>query len=133
MLQLQGGDPVGMGRHQIGRPEPDGQRQLGVMHDGAGSHRGLPMAAGALPGPRLGLQRPGPAGAAARTHKAIRPTCFEQVFDTGRLIREALLKFDQRAGKRGQASLVEMYVRRLFFNSNPRFPPQLIEAPEAEG
>src|SRR3954451_3706153 len=40
-LQLQGRDAVGMGGHQIGGPEPQGQRQLGVMHDGAGGHRGL--------------------------------------------------------------------------------------------
>ena len=37
-LQLQGRDAVGMGRHQIGRPEPRGQRQLGVVHEGPGGH-----------------------------------------------------------------------------------------------
>src|SRR5438067_6877952 len=31
-LQLQGGDAIGMGGHQIGRPEPSVQRQLGVVH-----------------------------------------------------------------------------------------------------
>ena len=50
-LQLQSRDPVGMGGHQIGRPEPGGQRQLGVMHDGAGGDRGLLAAAGTLPKP----------------------------------------------------------------------------------
>ena len=52
-LQLQGRDAVGMGGHQIGGPEPGGQRQLGVVHDGPGGHRGLFAAAGAFPGPRL--------------------------------------------------------------------------------
>ena len=56
-LQLQRRDAVGMGRHQIGRPEPSGQRQLGVVHDRAGRDRGLLAAAGAFPSPRLGVQR----------------------------------------------------------------------------
>ncbi len=113
-LQLQRRDAVGMGRHQIGRPEPDGQRQLGVVHDGAGGHRGLPMAAGALPGPRLGVQLPGSAGAAAGAHKAIGPPRFEQVPDAGRLIREALLKLDQGARKCDHGSLDGACVRCLF-------------------
>ena len=50
-LQLQSRDPVGMGGHQIGRPEPGGQRQLGMVHDGPGGHRGLFAAASALPEP----------------------------------------------------------------------------------
>ena len=47
--------PLGMGRHQIGRPGPRGQRQLGVVHDRAGGHRGLLAAAGAFQS-CLGLQ-----------------------------------------------------------------------------
>ena len=35
-LQLQSRDAIGVGGHQIGCPEPDGQRQLGVVHDGSG-------------------------------------------------------------------------------------------------
>ena len=70
-LQLQGRDAVGMGGHQIGRPEPGGQRQLGVVHDGPGGHRGLLAAAGAFPGPRLGLQFPRFARAAAGADKAL--------------------------------------------------------------
>jgi len=54
-LQLQSRDAIGVGSHQISGPEPGGQRQLGVMHDGSGSDRGLATAAGALIGPRLGL------------------------------------------------------------------------------
>jgi hypothetical protein len=48
------GQAIGMSRHQIGCPKPHGQRQLGMVHNGSGSHRGLPVAAGAFPGPRLG-------------------------------------------------------------------------------
>ena len=106
-LQLQRRDPVGMGRHQIGRPEPGGQRQLGVVHDRAGGHRGLLAAAGAFPGPCLGLQLPGFAPAAAGADKAMRPARREKVCDAGRLIREAALKLDQGAGKIGHASLAE--------------------------
>ena len=42
MLQLPGGDAVGMGRHQIGGPEPQGQRQFGAAQEGSGGDRGLP-------------------------------------------------------------------------------------------
>ena len=131
-LQLQRRDAVGMGRHQIGRPKPDGQRQLGLMHDGAGGHRGLPAALSAFPGPRLGVQFPGPAIAAAGADKAIGPAHREQVSDARRLIREALLKLDQGAGKRGHTSLANM-CSMFVLNTDPQSPPQLIEPPDAEG
>ena len=54
-LQLQSRDPIGVGSHQISRPEPGGQRQLEVMHDGSGGDRGLATAAGALIRPGLGF------------------------------------------------------------------------------
>ncbi len=41
LLQLQGGDPVGVGGNQIGRLDPDRERKLGAVHDGADSHRSL--------------------------------------------------------------------------------------------
>ena len=49
-LELQGRDAVGVGRHQVGGPEPDGERQLAGVQDRPGRHRGLPAAAGALEG-----------------------------------------------------------------------------------
>jgi hypothetical protein len=98
-LQLQRRDAVGMGRHQIGCPKPGGQRQLGVVHDRAGGHRGLLAAAGAFPGPSLGLQLPGFVPAASGTRKAVRPARREKVSDAGRLIREAALELDQGARK----------------------------------
>ena len=72
-LQLQRRDAIGMSGHQISGPEPRGQRQLRVMHDGSGGHRGLATAVGALIGPGLGLQPPGFAAAAAWADKPIRP------------------------------------------------------------
>ena len=113
-LQLQRRDAVGMGGHQIGGPEPDGQRQLGVVHDRAGGHRGLLAASGAFPGPCLGLQLPGFARAASGADETLRPARREQIFDASRLIREAALELDQRARKIGhggpRASLCSLYV-----------------------
>ena len=104
-LQLQGRDAVGVGRHQIGRPEPGGQRQLGVVHNGAGGDRGLFTAACAFPGPGFGLQLPGFGFAAAGADEAVRPARCGEIGNAGRLIREALLEFDQRAGKIGHRGL----------------------------
>jgi hypothetical protein len=63
---LQSRDAVGVGGHQISRPEPGGERQLGVMHNGSGGDRGLATTAGALICPGLGFQPPGFATAADR-------------------------------------------------------------------
>src|SRR5260370_15838326 len=95
-----------MGRHQISRPEPRGQRQLGVMNDRTGGHRGLPATASAFQSPQFGLQLPCFALATAWTDKALGPSRRKEVFDTGRLIREAMLKFDQGAGKVGHGGLL---------------------------
>ena len=57
-LELQGRDAVGVGRHQVGGPEPDGERQLAGVQDRPGRHRGLPAAAGALEGVCFSAQRP---------------------------------------------------------------------------
>jgi len=100
-LQLQSRDAVGVGGHQISGPEPGGQRQLGVMHDGSGSDRGLAPAAGALVGPGLGFQSPGFATTASRADKPVRPARRGKVLSAGGLIAEALLELDQGAGKVG--------------------------------
>jgi hypothetical protein len=91
------------------------------------------MATGAFPGPRLGVQLPGSAGAAAEAHKALGPARFEQVPDAGRLIWKALLKLDQRAGKRGNASLVAGLCSMFVLDGDPRSSSQLIERLDAEG
>src|SRR5712671_5010646 len=100
-LQLQSRDAIGVGGHQISGPEPSGQRQLGVVHDGSGSDRGLPTAAGALIGPGLGFQPPSLNTAAARAYKPVRPARRDKVFSAGGFIAEALLELDQGAGKVG--------------------------------
>ena len=53
VLELQRRDPVRMRRHQVGGPEPDGERELAAVQDGPRRHRGLAMAARALE--RVGL------------------------------------------------------------------------------
>ena len=100
-LQLQRRNAIGMGGHQISGPEPGGQRQLGVMHDGSGGDRGLATAAGALIGPGLGLQPPGFAAAAARADKPVRPTRCGKVLSARRLVAKALLELEQGARKVG--------------------------------
>ncbi len=47
-----------MSGHQTGDPEPDRERQLGSVQEGASGGRGLTMATGALEAVRLGLQLP---------------------------------------------------------------------------
>jgi hypothetical protein len=104
-LQLQGGDAIGVGGHKIGRPEPSGQRQFGVVHDRDGGHRGLLAAAGARVGPRLGLQFPGFGLAAARADKAVRPARCKQVCGASCLIRET----HRNGAENGFASLNPSY------------------------
>jgi len=93
-LQLQRRDAVGVGGHQISGPEPSGQRQPGVMHDGSGGNRGLATAVGALISPGLGCQPPGFATAASRADKPVRPARRSKVLRAGGLIAEALLELD---------------------------------------
>ena len=100
-LQLQSRDAVGVGSHQISGPEPSGQRQLGVMHDGSGGDRGLAPATGALIGPGLGLQPPGFATTASRADKSVGPARRGKILSAGGLITEALLELDQGAWKVG--------------------------------
>ena len=98
LLQLQGRDAVGMGGHQIGRPEPGGERQLGAVQDGAGLDRGLAPATPALIGPRLGPQRPGLGVATGRAGKAVGPAQSGEVVGAGRVIGKTPLKVHEGAG-----------------------------------
>src|ERR1700758_1131027 len=86
--QLQSRDALRVGRPQISGPQPGGQRQLGVMHDGSGSDRGLPTAASALVGPSLGFQPPGFATTASRANKPVRPTRRDKILSAGGFIAE---------------------------------------------
>src|SRR6266851_5410036 len=53
-LELEGGHAIGMRRHEVGGPEPGGERELRAVHHRAGRHRGLPAAVQALVSPRPG-------------------------------------------------------------------------------
>ncbi len=119
-----------MGGHQIGRPEPGGQRQLGVVHDGAGGHRGLLAATGAFPGPWLGLQFPGLALAAARADKAFGPARREQVSDAGPLIWKAFLKVNQGTWKIGHG-ITQRIMFMLCSNMSRHSSPISIVSPDA--
>ena len=105
LLQLQGGDPVGMRRHQISGPEPQGQRQLGAVQDGSSGHRGLLAATGTFVSPRLGLQEPSFSMAAAGADKALRPAHRGEIGSASRFIRETLLELDQGARNVGHGDL----------------------------
>src|SRR5207245_3442861 len=94
-LQLQRRDPVGVSGHQTSRPEPGGQRQLGVMHDGSGGDRGLASAVGALIGPGLRLQPPGFSASTARADKPVRPARRGEILSAGGFIAKALLELNQ--------------------------------------
>ena len=132
LLQLQRRNPIRMGGHEIGGPEPCDQRQLRTMHDCAGRGRGLLAAGGAFPSPRLGLQRPRFAVAAAGADEPLRPARREQVFDARRLIREALLELDQGAGEVGHLRhRGHMFVICSIINPLPHL--QHFVAPDAEG
>ena len=97
--------------HQIGRPEPSSQRQLGVVHDGAGGHRGLLAAAGALVGPRLGLQFPGLGLAAARADKAARPARRVQVCGAGGTVNLSGQVSRMHAARQTSSSVISSLVR----------------------
>ncbi len=111
--QLHGRDAVGMCRHQVGGPEPDMQRQLAAMDDGARGYRGLLGTLGALERPGLGFQGPSPVVAAGRAAEPLRPADGEQVLGTGAVIGEAALKRDQgtrisRAWRRSSKTMFEL-------------------------
>ena len=103
-----------------------------MVDDGSGSHRGLPVALGALPGPRRGLQRPGSAGAAAGQTKPSGQRALNRHPTQGRCLWEALLKLDQRAGNAGTPARESM-CSAFVLNADLHIPPQLIEPPETAG
>src|SRR5512132_2898273 len=99
ILQLQGGDTVGVRGHQIRRPEPDGQRQLRAVHHRARGYRGLLAAASAFPGEGLGRKLPALVVVTVLAAEPIGPARVSQICRTRALIREAVLKLDERTGK----------------------------------
>ena len=131
--QLKGRDAVGMGGHQVSRPEPHDQRQLGAVHDGSGLDRGLAAAAAAFVSPTLGLEAPGAIVAAAGTAKAIGPADGGKIGGAGSVVRKATLEGDQRAGivRHGMTSESTCSLFVLTMPEPQRH--QHIVAPDAQG
>src|SRR5665213_1939719 len=100
-LRLLGGNAVRMARQLVDRLEPRPQRQLAPMHDGTGGHRRLPMATGALPSERLGLEFPALADATGRTDETIRPPLRGEVAGACRLVRKSGVELRPRHGPIG--------------------------------
>ena len=87
-LELKRREPGGVGRHQVGRPEPQVQRKPGAVHDRACRHRCLMPARAALQqSPRIQFVRF--SMAASRTPVPVGPTAFQQVPPTVVLGSEA--------------------------------------------
>lgn len=95
-LKLQRGDAVRVRRDQMRRQKPRAQRQVGPVHHGAGSRRGLPTAAGTFPRPRLGFELPALQAAASGTREAVRPTAMRQPFGARCIVRERRHEMLQR-------------------------------------
>ena len=97
-LQPHRRNPPRVRRHQIRRPEPLGQRQLGVVEDGPRGQRDLVPAARALP-PALvdeHIRVPAPT---ARTHESVRPPARSQILSAGVFGGELALKLGQTLGE----------------------------------
>ena len=119
LLELQGGDAIGMGRHQVGGPEPDGERQLAGVQHRPGCHGGLPVADGALEGVEFAAQRPSLVVAARGTREDVRPAHFDQPGGTGVIVREHALEGEEAVGDLvhlaapGQGTNSEHYSRSI--------------------
>jgi hypothetical protein len=99
-LQQERGHTAGVRDGQIRRPEPQGERRLGVVENRPGGERGLVPARLALPSLLL-LDAVCAPVAAARTRKSIRPATRAQIVLTGRLGRETPLEIEHIPRKRG--------------------------------
>ena len=86
-------------------PEPNAQRQLGAVHEGACSHRGLAVATGAFEGPGLGLELPSLGMAADRADETLWPARCCKVSGTGSIVGKEALELNQRARKIRHGSL----------------------------
>src|SRR5207244_12853802 len=98
-LQQQSGHATLVSGHQIRRPEPMGQWDLGPMKDRPGCQRNLVPAFGALVAP-LVYQFIRSFVPASRTSKAIRPTARRQILLASLLCGEVALKLTKRLRER---------------------------------
>ena len=104
LLQLQRRNPIRMGGHEIGGPEPCDQRQLRTMHDCAGRGRDLLAAGGAFEGEGLSAMRP-PLTPCMPDIQTPRASGLRQARRRRCRRRKSALELDQRAGKSGMAGL----------------------------
>src|SRR4051794_14430318 len=82
--------------HQMCRPEPNRERQLGPMHHSPGCHGGLLAAGNTLIGIGAAPQQVTPLPTAPRTNEAIRPAALKQELGAVRFVRKPLLKCEER-------------------------------------
>src|ERR1700730_10530393 len=97
-LELQGRQPVGVGAHQVGRPEPHPKRELGLGHQGTSGDRGLPTAATTLP-KGTAVQPPHRGPLALGADEPVRPAPLHQILAAGLIAREYALELKQRLWK----------------------------------
>ena len=95
---------VGVGRHQVGGPEPCRQRQLGPVHDRSRRHRRLPSAGHTLMGVGPALQQIGLCPAAFRTREPIRPTPLRQKERATRFVGKPTLEIEKGGVSPGHAT-----------------------------
>ena len=87
---------VGVGRHQVGGPEPRRQRQFGPVHDRPCRRRSLPSAGDTLIGIGTALQQAGTRPTAFRAREPVRPAPLGQEERTTRFVRKTTLEFEER-------------------------------------
>ncbi len=97
-LQQQSGHATLVSSHQIRRPEPVGQWNLGPMKDRPGCQRNLVPALGALVAPLVN-QFVGSVVPTSWTIKAVRPTARRQILLASLLCGEVGLKLAKRLGE----------------------------------
>jgi hypothetical protein len=98
VLEEQSRDTPLVGGHQVGCPEPQGQRRLRIMKDGPRGQRNLMATGGAFPAPPSG-QRVAVTLRTARTNKPLRPAALKQIFLAGLFASVFNLKLAQSRRK----------------------------------
>lgn len=99
VLEEQGRHTAFVGRHQVGSPEPQGQRRLRIVQDGARGQRDLVTAGGAFP-PFPAGERVATRMCATRTDETLWPTALSEVFLARLFGGEFDLKLAERCRKR---------------------------------
>ena len=99
LSELDGGQAVGVRRHEIGSPKPRSQRQLRLRHNRARRRRSLSAACTAFPY-GTAFQRPTlPDRATGWANETVRPARLDQMTDAGGLASVGVLELDHRLRK----------------------------------